>query len=322
MKIVSGVLSFSLLVGLFVLAAPASAATPPSIAIIYGSRYGSTAQTAAWIAEGMAGRAVVVAAKDAGDLSGYESVILGSGIYGDRLHADMAAFLEKRSGEIKGKLLALFVVCGMPPDQAGGYLKMFAEKCQAKPLLTRAFNGWMKKEILNPEDFKGLESYYKSAGYPFENYDRTDKTKCLEFGKEILEKSGATAPAGSLQGDEEAIKAVILSAYRDGLCNVGDVELVKKGFHPEFRLLGIRDDALTILPIADWIKMTEAKKADGRFPPRVLVNMELPLIDITGSAAMVKVKFLVGDRHVYTDYLSLYRFAEGWKIVAKIFAHH
>jgi menaquinone-dependent protoporphyrinogen oxidase len=52
----------------------------------------------------------------------------------------------------------------------------------------RAFNGWMKKEILTPEDFKGLEDYYKSANYPFENYDHTDKAKCLAFGKEILAK--------------------------------------------------------------------------------------------------------------------------------------
>jgi hypothetical protein len=128
--------------------------------------------------------------------------------------------------------------------------------------------------------------------------------------------------AGAEQENEAAIKAVILSAYRDGLCNVGDVELVKKGFHPEFRLLGIRDNALTILPIADWIKRTEEKKAAGKFPPQVLVAMEFPLIDITGNAAMAKVKFLVGDKHVYTDYLSLFRFAEGWKIVNKIYASH
>ena len=127
------------------------------------------------------------------------------------------------------------------------------------------------------------------------------------------------APEGE---DEAAIQAVILSAYRDGLCNVGDVELVKQGFHPEFRLLGIKDDALAILPIADWIKMTEAKKAAGKFPPANLVNMEFPLIDITGNAAMAKVKFWVGDKHVYTDYLSLLRFAAGWKIVNKIYTSH
>jgi menaquinone-dependent protoporphyrinogen IX oxidase len=187
MKIISIALFFVLFAGITVLAESAPAAGQKSVVIIYGSRYGSTAQTAEWIAEGMAGKAAVVAAKDAGDLGGYEKVVLGSGIYGDLLHADMAVFLETRGDEVKSRLLALFVVCGMPPDRAGGYLDMFAAKCQAKPLLARAFNGWMKKELLSPEDFKGLEGYYQSVGQPFENYDSTDKAKCLAFGKEILE---------------------------------------------------------------------------------------------------------------------------------------
>ena len=190
MKIISFVLLVVLLAGLPVFAAPAEAAVPKDAIIIYASRYGSTARTAEWIAEGMEGKAAVVSIQDAGDLSGYGKVILGSGIYGDQLHADMTAFLEKRGEEVRDKLLALFVVCGMPTDQAGGYLDMFAGKCQAKPLLMRAFNGWMKKELLTPEDFKGLENYFKSVNQPFENYDNTDKAKCLQFGKEILEKMG------------------------------------------------------------------------------------------------------------------------------------
>lgn len=191
MKSVSIGLFIVLIGGLAVFCAPAPADGQKRVVIIYGSRYGSTARTAEWIAEGMAGQADVVSAKDAGDLSGYEQVVLGSGIYNDNIQADMAAFLEKKGAELKGKLLALFVVCGMPPDQAGGYLEMFAAKCQAKPLLAKAFNGWMKKELLSPEDYKGLEAYYKSANYPFASYDRTDKAKCLEFGKEILGKIGA-----------------------------------------------------------------------------------------------------------------------------------
>lgn len=191
MKIISIGLLAALSCGLSAFAAPVPAPGRKSVVVVYGSRYGSTAQTAAWIAEGMAGTADVVAAKDAADLSGYQHVVLGSGIYNNALHADMAVFLEKRGAEVQDKIVALFVVCGMPPDQAGPYLDMFAEKSQAKSLLKRAFNGWMKKEILNPEDYKGLEDYYKGAGYPFENYDHTDKAKCLEFAKEILAQIAA-----------------------------------------------------------------------------------------------------------------------------------
>ena len=188
MKIFSVSLFIVLIVGLSVFASQAQVAEQKGAVIIYASRYGSTAQTAEWIAEGMEGKAVAVSLKDVGDLSAYEKVILGSGIYFDQLHQDMSAFLETRGEEVRNKLLAIFVVCGAPLDQAGGYLDMFAEKCQAKPLLAQAFNGWIKKELLSPEDFKGLEGYYKSINQPLENYDKTDKAKCLAFGKEILAK--------------------------------------------------------------------------------------------------------------------------------------
>jgi hypothetical protein len=128
--------------------------------------------------------------------------------------------------------------------------------------------------------------------------------------------------AATVQEDEAAIRSVILNAYRDGLINIGDAEAVKKGFHSEFRMLGLIDNALIIMPIADWIARTEAKKAAGKFPPPVLAAFEFPLIDISGDAAVVKVKFFFGEKLTFTDYLSLYRFAEGWKIVAKIFSSH
>ena len=52
----------------------------------------------------------------------------------------------------------------------------------------RVFSGWIKKGLLSPEDNKSLEDFYKSINEPFEDYDSTDKAKCLEFGKEILGK--------------------------------------------------------------------------------------------------------------------------------------
>jgi menaquinone-dependent protoporphyrinogen IX oxidase len=186
MKIISVSVFNLLIVGLSVFGSQPQIEKQKGVVIIYASRYGSTARTAEWIAEGMEGKAAVVSLKDLGDLSAYEKVILGSGIYFDQLHQAMIAFLETRGEEVGNKLLAVFVVCGTPPDQAQGYLNMFAEKCKARPLLMRVFSGWIKKDLLSPEDRKSLEDYYKSINEPFKDYDNTDKAKCLEFGKEIL----------------------------------------------------------------------------------------------------------------------------------------
>ena len=167
------------------LSGPAFSADGKSSVILYGSRYGATEQTARWIAEGMNGQADLLAVKDAGDLRGYRFIILGSGIYYDQLHQDIAAFLAAHKTEIADRVVALFVVSGSGPGGTG-YLESFAQALGRKPALGKAFGGWIKKERLSPEDLKGLEDYFKSVNQPFVNSDSTDKDACVEFGKEIL----------------------------------------------------------------------------------------------------------------------------------------
>jgi hypothetical protein len=120
--------------------------------------------------------------------------------------------------------------------------------------------------------------------------------------------------------DEDAIKALIQSAYVDGLQNLGDLGKTRAGFHPDFVLLGLRDGTLTRLPIAEWIASAEKRKADGAKPP--LTVCKFLVIDVTGSAASVKLELHQNDRRIFTDYLSLYKFPDGWKIVGKIYFRH
>jgi hypothetical protein len=131
------------------------------------------------------------------------------------------------------------------------------------------------------------------------------------------------APVASLaQGpsEDDAIKALVQTAYVDGLQNLVDLEKTKAGFHPDFVLLGLRDGKLTRLPIAEWIASAEKRKADGVKPP--LTVCKFVAIDVTGSAASVKLELHQNDKRVFTDYLSLYRFPDGWKIVGKIYYRH
>ena len=169
--------------------------------IIYGSRYGSTSQTAKWIAEGMERKTDVFAAEDIGDLDVYRYVILGSGIYYNDLHEDMLDFLKEDKNVIKDKVIAVFIVSGTPPSDAQAYLDKFVDKCEAQNPLTRAFWGWLKRDLLSPEDLKGVEEFYKTINQPFVEFDRTDESSCLQFGKEILQ-----AISGFEDGDKEGTK--------------------------------------------------------------------------------------------------------------------
>ena len=120
--------------------------------------------------------------------------------------------------------------------------------------------------------------------------------------------------------DEAAIRQLVQQAYVDGLLNLGDLDKTRSGFHPDFVLLGLRNGQLTRFPIADWIASAEKQKAAGQKPPSTTIQKIS--VDITGTAAAVKLELVRAGKLVYTDYLSLYKFNNDWKIVGKIYFSH
>ncbi len=122
--------------------------------------------------------------------------------------------------------------------------------------------------------------------------------------------------------DKEEIKKVIQTAYVDGLQNEGDLAKIDSGIHPDFNLLGIgEENAMWALPIEKWKESTIKKKEEGKFPRTgdKMVSVMFESIDVTGTAAVAKIQFYVGEKLTYVDYISLYKFPNGWKMVNKIF---
>jgi ketosteroid isomerase-like protein len=132
----------------------------------------------------------------------------------------------------------------------------------------------------------------------------------------------AALAAGSAVADEaadrEAVKAVVRSAYVEGVHAKGDPALMRQGFHPDFRMLVLRDGTMTAVTLEEWVARLE-KGARERTEPRPAVEHEFTHVDVTGSAAVARVEIKRAGKHVFTDYLSLYRFPDGWKIVGKIY---
>jgi len=122
--------------------------------------------------------------------------------------------------------------------------------------------------------------------------------------------------------DQDAIKKVIQTAYVEGLQNEGDMEKIDFGFHPGFRLLGIgQGTEMWELPIYTWKEKAAKELAEGKKPRKAeeAVSIKFLSVDVTGTAAVAKIEFYVGEKLTYVDYLSLYKFQEDWKIVSKIF---
>jgi len=158
-------------------------------AILFGSRYGSTRDASLWISEGMGGIADVFDARENPDLSSFDHIMVGSGIYSGKIDQPLETYLMRNSASISNRIKALFIVCGAGDSpRAQVFIDVLAKSCQAKPLLVKIFSGRITKRLLNKEDYKIEEEVFKRRNQPYEDYDRLQRTDCLKFGEEILTK--------------------------------------------------------------------------------------------------------------------------------------
>ena len=122
--------------------------------------------------------------------------------------------------------------------------------------------------------------------------------------------------------DASDVKAVIQSAYVDGVHVKLDPTAMRKGFHPDFRMLVLKDGKMTAVTLEEWIGRMEAGAKKNPDAPRPAIKAEFPMVDVTGNAAVARVEVYRDGKHTFTDYLSLYKFPDGWLIVGKIFQAH
>ncbi|MCL4837719.1 MAG: nuclear transport factor 2 family protein [Thermoanaerobaculia bacterium] len=141
--------------------------------------------------------------------------------------------------------------------------------------------------------------------------------------------AGARADEGAAPDPAAArseIIRVITDSYVDGIHNFRDPEAIRRGFHPEFEMLFLRDGHLAKLPIADWIARIEAQNAKEAPPAREgaarTTEARFERLEIAGDAAVVRLELWREGKHVFTDFLSLYHFSDGWKIVGKTYYRH
>ncbi len=133
----------------------------------------------------------------------------------------------------------------------------------------------------------------------------------------IVAISLISARVEDVEAEKAAIREVVSGGYIEPIFRSGDIEAIKKGFHSEFNMLILRENNLVKYPLEEWIKSIKKRE----YPLGDVVLLDFLIIDITGNAAVVKVK-IDNSKRIYSDYLSLYKFKDGWKIVSKIYFQH
>lgn len=124
------------------------------------------------------------------------------------------------------------------------------------------------------------------------------------------------------QDEKQAVIKVVEEAYVQGVHANPDGEAMRKGFHADFIMFVQDGGKINKVSRDEWITRIETAKTKSANKPRPEIKAEYPLIEITGSAAVVKVELYRDGKHTFSDYISLYKFDEGWKIVAKTFYRH
>ena len=96
-------------------------------------------------------------------------------------------------------------------------------------------------------------------------------------------------PGGAFAADPaevEAVKAVVTSAYVEGVHRQGDPALMRTGFHPDFRMYTLRDGKLGIVTLDEWAERISKGAKERKAPPKV--EAKFTEVDVTGSAAVAR----------------------------------
>lgn len=119
----------------------------------------------------------------------------------------------------------------------------------------------------------------------------------------------------------EEIKKVIAEYYVQAVFSDRNTEAMRRGFDPGFVMSILKDGTLNKLPLNEWIGYIEASLLKNPQTSSVFTH-EVELLDVTANVAMAKVKIFKDSLLLFTDYLSLYQFPDGWRIVNKVFQSH
>jgi ubiquinone/menaquinone biosynthesis C-methylase UbiE len=127
--------------------------------------------------------------------------------------------------------------------------------------------------------------------------------------------------AQTIKEEKEAIIELVKESYIGAAHNNIDIDILKKGFHNAFTWQGMHDDRLVIWTLKQWIILLEREKW-LRPDWNDRTTAEIQVIGIEGSAAVAKVDLYNDQIRESTDFLSLYKLVDGWKITNKISKRH
>ncbi|MFY9622445.1 MAG: nuclear transport factor 2 family protein [Pyrinomonadaceae bacterium] len=115
------------------------------------------------------------------------------------------------------------------------------------------------------------------------------------------------------QSESEAAARVPLENYIQGHAT-GNGDFMRKAFHTDAKVMAFRDGKLTNLTAEEFASRFNGKPA----PDEAQRKRRIESVEITGNAGVGKI-VLDYPTVTFTDYMSLLKVGDEWKIVNKVF---
>ena len=128
--------------------------------------------------------------------------------------------------------------------------------------------------------------------------------------------------AQSAPEEEKKIVSLIQEAYIGGAYNDVDTKAMSQGFHENCVIQDLNSRGLATMSLKQWLIVLDRQKwiLKDRWNGRTTADIKV--LGLEGRAAVARVEIYNDNVHDLTDFLSLYRFEDGWKITGRIFARH
>lgn len=117
--------------------------------------------------------------------------------------------------------------------------------------------------------------------------------------------------------DKNEIERVITESYLVPVYLRTNLEVIKRGFHDEFTMYVLDRGELSVQSRDEWIESIK-KLREQKMEKRTYAWL-FELIDVEEQTALAKIRITENGDLKYVDYLTLYKFKEGWRVVTKQF---
>ena len=128
----------------------------------------------------------------------------------------------------------------------------------------------------------------------------------------VPSRVGAAAPA----------VADLLHQSLTALYLTGDEAVIDRALHESYSVLLAEGESVQAFTKPMILAGLRRDKAAGKFPTFPGGAFTIDHVETVGDAALARVRFFQDGVHTCTDFISLYRFSDGWKCVALTTHHH